>query len=439
MSLDTIILTLMNNFATVYFFGLAMAIVFEKQDTAKVFRAVLYLLYFACLSTAVFLSAPPLGMVAIHLGWLFLISTRYGVSRRSSLGKKHSWLYRIICVTIIFFLMGAIEWLGYTACMALSRWFPYMENIAFRFSIEKLLALLLLQILSRFKSIRYGHLLKEGRSALVLLLPIVSVFLSVVVISDPETASLQQIIWISGLVLINVFVFSLLDQLAQLAHRNAMQELAAFEADSVQSYLSTIESYQEQAREIRHDVKQMAHVLGGYIAAGEKDKALGYLEQMGALADSIKPLCQSGNLDFDIPLNSLLQYAASQGIDVSLGISVPAKIDMAPLDLHRILSNLIINAIEANAGVPAGDKCLSVSITHAKDNLAIVVRNPFAGKLVQSGGTYLSRKKDMGHGYGLPNVQRIVENNYGGEMSVSPKDGVFEVSATLFAPEETSE
>lgn len=98
-------------------------------------------------------------------------------------------------------------------------------------------------------------------------------------------------------------------------------------------------------------------------------------------------------------------------------------------DIYSLFGNLIDNAMDAVSKLDDHEKRIIGLSVHADGNmLAINVNNYYEGVVVMdSDGLPVTTKQNKDfHGYGMKSVRMIVER-YGGDLTVSAKDGVFNV------------
>ena len=100
---------------------------------------------------------------------------------------------------------------------------------------------------------------------------------------------------------------------------------------------------------------------------------------------------------------------------------------MSDTDIYALFGNILDNAIEAVIKVEGG-RSIGLSIKSANSFLIINAFNEFQGELKMSGGLPQTTKKDAKHhGYGLKSIRYIVDK-YHGEMTISAKDSVFNLT-----------
>ena len=103
-------------------------------------------------------------------------------------------------------------------------------------------------------------------------------------------------------------------------------------------------------------------------------------------------------------------------------------------DLCRIVSNLLDNAVEACAAVPAQGRLIRFTCMPVKHTLLIKTANPFTGnRLPGKTGLPRSTKKETGHGYGLSSVRELISSYEGVlDFHLDEEAGQANVTVTLF-------
>ena len=142
-----------------------------------------------------------------------------------------------------------------------------------------------------------------------------------------------------------------------------------------------------------------------------------------------KEFVSTGNGAIDSLMNYLLGRAKEQLHKVEYEIAIPAGLKISAFNLNVILGNLIENAIEAS--VRSEEKWLFIVIFYEKGMLFINIRNSFSHELNVQDKRLVSTKQEQGHGIGLKNVEKMVEN-YHGTMEISNTENLFEVDVILY-------
>lgn len=179
----------------------------------------------------------------------------------------------------------------------------------------------------------------------------------------------------------------------------------------------------------RHDMKNhLADLV--VMAKMQKNKDIEeYIREMGVYMENPKEFVSTGNGAIDSLMNYLLGWAKEQLYKVEYEIAIPAGLKISAFNLNVILGNLIENAIEASAR--SEEKWLFIEIFYEKGMLFINIRNSFSHELNVQDKRFVSTKQEQGHGIGLKNVEKMVEN-YHGTMEISNTENSFEVDVILY-------
>ena len=130
-----------------------------------------------------------------------------------------------------------------------------------------------------------------------------------------------------------------------------------------------------------------------------------------------------GNPVVDALLNYYLRIAEKNNIKVKLDVTIPEVLTISSLSLSIIIGNTFDNAIEACCDLPAEQRIIHLQLRKQYRSLFYRLENPYSDT---------SRGIRIGeyHGYGLKNINRIVQENHG-DFYTKKKDGVFTVQVRL--------
>lgn len=212
----------------------------------------------------------------------------------------------------------------------------------------------------------------------------------------------------------------------QLEMDNAM---LAGQSEQAKNKILALQQVERQTAIYRHDMRHHLALLGGYLSAGELDKATEYIQQTQADIDKIVPTQYCENNAVNLILTSFDAKAKQHGITLSAKANIPAALPLLDTELCALLSNGLENAVFAAAqAYESQNKTVRVNCQPHKDKLLIYISNPYSGTITMRDGLpEASREK---HGFGVKSIQLIVEK-HGGYCSFEAKDGLFTLKVML--------
>ncbi|MCM1233424.1 MAG: GHKL domain-containing protein [Ruminococcus flavefaciens] len=207
------------------------------------------------------------------------------------------------------------------------------------------------------------------------------------------------------------------------------RELLKQEIRIYENQFEIIHQSQKNIRSLKHDLKHHIKMLADLISNGQEEAALEYLYEMGAFMENSEEYICSGNEKIDSILNYMIAKSKAEKIDTDWKILIPEYLDISTFDINVILSNLFDNALNALSKVK--EPRLYILMKYDRGVLCISVQNNCADFQLVDKKSYLTVDINNGHGYGLKNIQRIVDK-YNGNLSTEYKDGIFTSSVLLF-------
>jgi len=133
---------------------------------------------------------------------------------------------------------------------------------------------------------------------------------------------------ISGLFLMNFFVFYLYDSLAEKQEEKHERAMLLQQGIFYQKQFENMETSFNAAKAFRHDVKNYLYVLNSLVENEEKEAALNHIAQVTGALDVNKEYARSGNVMIDGILNLKFQEAEQKGIRVELVLRVPENVNV---------------------------------------------------------------------------------------------------------------
>ena len=220
----------------------------------------------------------------------------------------------------------------------------------------------------------------------------------------------------------------------------AMNKINEELIDSQTKYFEASAKADSEIRAIRHDMKNNIQVLMLLLEQGEYDKMREYLEGMGENLTSADISAHTGNTIADAIIAEKTAKAQSLGISLDCSGKI-TDIEISPVDMCKMLANLLDNAIEA-ASVPelsemdGSLRVIKLLFKKTENFFMITVSNPcIKAPQIKDGKIVTSKKDRKNHGFGIHNIETAAAV-YGGELNVNCEETAYGFLATseIFFP-----
>ena len=193
------------------------------------------------------------------------------------------------------------------------------------------------------------------------------------------------------------------------------------DANDVDDYKARVNDYEQiiiELRAQRHDFQNHLVVISTLLQMGAYDNAMQYMSNMLSDVSSLFSIGTLKKPEIAAVLISKIDEANKKGIDVELDITASLEdVQASAVDIVRILSNLIDNAIYELSQQPSPHKKLFVSIKENElyaiftviNNIPVIPSN-IRERIWQKGFT---TKGHNGEGLGLYVIEKLVDKNRG--------------------------
>lgn len=194
--------------------------------------------------------------------------------------------------------------------------------------------------------------------------------------------------------------------------RKTYLRLVERQEEQARRHLDEVRGIYKEMRGYKHDFHHHLQALKGQLEAGQTDRAIQYITELGQALQSVDTLLKTGNITVDAIFSPKLAKAWEEGITVTVQAQVPAELLLTDLELSILLgmkgSMLYFHMLNA------------------------------AGKKKQKRGSLFSTSKAGFHGFGLHRAQAIVKE-HGGWCKFNSEDGAFSSEFLVPAVEPKSE
>lgn len=344
---------------------------------------------------------------------------------------KAKWWKKIVVAFLAFDIIMAVNEIFSTLSDQIVFTFSWSSQVAIMafFVLFNLLILLLefafLYVLKRLRDKSDNTPLPI--SVMLTIAVILNVFISMVpeLLEDADNTDSKRVMTILGMIMILLFMALFFyirvtkkerDDLKDLNHVN--EELVASQA----KFFETTAKSDNEIRAMRHDMRNNIQILKLLLENGDYDKMREYLDEMGDNLVSADVSAHTGDTIADAIIADKTAKAEDCGVKLKCSGKITG-VEISPVDMCKILANLLDNAIEA-ASVPElseiGDSLRTIELQFRKtDNFFMIsVTNPCAvAPEINDGKIQTSKKDRKNHGFGIHNIENAA-SGYGGELTV---------------------
>lgn len=192
-------------------------------------------------------------------------------------------------------------------------------------------------------------------------------------------------------------------------------------------YFEEQAKYVEKVRGIKHDMQAHMIVLYYYLEAERSDKAKEYLKSiMENQKECDWPIDDVGNDMVNAVICAALKRSTKPIVFRHAGL-LPEKLYIDDMDLCTLFSNAFSNCVEACEKLTHTSGYISLEIGQCEKNLSIAIENPIETQVDMAIlGVGTTKVEKEGHGYGIRNMQKIVEK-YKGKMDFEIKEDTFRI------------
>lgn len=211
-----------------------------------------------------------------------------------------------------------------------------------------------------------------------------------------------------------------------------LQKMQSAEAD----YYAELQNKTDEIRQMRHDIKDQLFSVKALLNENSTqsicaaEKIVANLETK--LGSTALPIYTENRIANTV-LAAKLKAAAQADISTDVSVHIPQSLErIDAADLSCVLINLLNNALEACADLPADMPKHLVCKAGVKGNYLIIkVRNPYDKIDIGKNGKFKTTKADaQNHGLGLLLLENIAEK-YDGALQIDTADRQFTATVSL--------
>ncbi len=207
--------------------------------------------------------------------------------------------------------------------------------------------------------------------------------------------------------------------------RDDLAEMNRINEELIESetrYFESTADANNKIRAMKHDMKNNTQVLLLLLENREYDKMREYLEEMGQNIISADISAHTGNTIADAIISEKKDDAEKKGITLKVSGTITG-VEFTPVDMCKILANMLDNAIEAVSDERFCDldpsyKVVDLKFKRTEKFFMITQTNPCVEKPDIREGIIQTIKADvLNHGFGIKSIKDAAAA-YGGELSL---------------------
>ncbi len=192
--------------------------------------------------------------------------------------------------------------------------------------------------------------------------------------------------------------------------------------ESEARYFEASAEANKKIRAIKHDMKNNMQVLLMLLEKGDYDRMKEYIGEISQNIESAEVSAHTGDTITDAIISDKKNKAEKAGVTLNVS-GVITDVEFSPVDICKILGNILDNAIEAVSDDRFVDldpsyKVIELTFKKTEKFFMISMVNPCNDAPVYVGDRIISSKANKSeHGFGLESAKEAAEK-YGGDMSV---------------------
>jgi signal transduction histidine kinase regulating citrate/malate metabolism len=189
-------------------------------------------------------------------------------------------------------------------------------------------------------------------------------------------------------------------------------------------YIENADIEYQLIRKLRHDTKDVYYVIDNYLELNDIQNARKYIRQMIDIADDHIIFVNTQNNTVNAIINSKLTIAKSFGIDATC-LSINEFTGIDDIDLCRLLSNMLENAITATANIKLNAKQINLKIISESEKYTFLIKNSIdESVLKENPKLHTTKTKFDSHGYGIK-IIRDIAKKYNGHCDFYEESNMF--------------
>lgn len=256
---------------------------------------------------------------------------------------------------------------------------------------------------------------------------------------DPGVSGLMSVILLALVVIDTVCYFMtyhLSREYTNVIHLTAENQMNK----SAESLMAVTEENLAEIHKIRHDIQNQYVYMRTMLDSGDVDGLRGYFEELtSTFAVPLGSMVDYGNHTMNLIFHMENTKARNAGISLEIKAMMPHRMPFRDLDLVKLYTNVIDNAIEACVAEQRDGDVIAVTVNVVGKYLFTRIQNPTDKKAsFLESGVKTTKGDNRVHGKGMSIVSDIIQH-YDGSIRYAIENGTFIVEFMLCLEEAKNE
>lgn len=233
-----------------------------------------------------------------------------------------------------------------------------------------------------------------------------------------------------GLVIMNFFVFYLLDDIVKKSEVIRESEIYSVQSKNQLEMYNMLAENLDRQRSRAHEFNNHMLCINSLVKNQKYEELKEYISDICQNSQIEENVINTNNIMVNTIINIKYSEASRKGIVFVVRVNDLSNINIKNGDLVILLSNLLNNAIEAC------EKCENKRVIKMKfmienDDIILSVKNTYNEPVIKRGESFVTAKKEKGdHGIGIKNVIKVVEK-YKGTYAIQNETEEFKFSIMI--------
>lgn len=380
---------------------------FLDERTKYVTRVIFVLLAWGICSMLVVMKPP---------GYITQVGTITVTMAVSLLLYRGSLVKHILLVALYFVFNGIIDTgLSYGVCAIFGISFLDLRERKLLFTTvattAKLVELCMAYILRRLRCSGGGLLVRWKWLLLTILFPVLSLVILILVfvmLQDQKEMASSAFVFSAVLAVANIGVLYLIRIMEKRTQDENQLILMRQQAKIQTNSINELEKSYRSQRKSSHEFLHHMQVISDLLDKNEYGDIRMYIDELQKTHTCRTFAIDTHHPTLDVLFNQKYQCATEKGIAIEFEVNNLSCLRIPISELVVLFSNLFDNAIEACEKVP-GEPAICCKML-ANDSMYISIRNSSLPVTIINKSIKSTKEKSMEHGFGLPNICRILDN-----------------------------